>query len=1295
MATPVPAPEAPKDPLTGVLSRATFQARLAQEVAAAGGEGYPLTLLMLDVDHFKSINDAFGYTTGDQVLVEVANRLQQGRRATDSVFRYGGDEFILLFPRTDEERAEAVAQRLLKGIASTPFPTQPPITVTASIGIAIFPQDADSPAALFEAADRRLHEAKRAGRDRLIAGVEQDAIGANTFRMEPPSRLLERDRAIETFQTLMKVLPLHRRGVLVVNGPDGSGKTRFLHETRQAARLLGYGVLALDGSPPLKFRQYGALDLARQGWETLPPPSEGIPGFVSALRQERNDLRQAGILITIDNLAEVDRASLEVVQTLLTAAGFPQVGLVYAGDGERGGDFLAMQELPLHETVTLEPISPGGLRIWVRQALQWEAPQEFLDWLYRETGGLPSLIQRGLLYLASQDILTAPSQGRVLRPGYETHDLAQQLAAIRETPRHNFPSSLPFFVGREIEMKQIQQLLRSNRLVTILGPGGLGKTRLAIQAAFESLDDYPDGVYFTPLAPVSQVDFLPTTIAEAVRCPLAGAQPPKNQLIQHLSTRRALLLLDNFEHLRDGAALLEEMLEKAPGIHILVTSRERLHLAAEIVFDLRSLPFPVDPAVQEIERYSAVQLFVNRARRAQNDFSLTEENRPPVARICRLVEGMPLGIEFAAVWVETFSCAEIAARIEENLAFLSIEDSEQPEHHRSLRAVFDSFWNLLSRHEQETVSRLAVFKGMFRQDAAASVAGVSAFFLDALAARSFVRKPQPGRFELHELLRQYAADRLHTMPEAQAAADEMHANFYARFVQQREARLGRERRVLEEIGAEFENVRAAWQWAISICRTGVLRLGLRGLASYCRLAGLLNEGEQAVRAAQQCLLSINPDLLTADDHSLVARLHQELAEFLNALGQLDPAIEMAQKAIKLAQRAQDPRTEAAAILQIGQSYWFQGRYPESAALSQKAIALAQSAAHPEIEASGLRLMGSVAIRQGDGAAARDYYQRALAASRAIGDIRGESACLNNLGNVYLEEGDYRKSQDYFLQALESLRGLSDRVREAQALNNLGTICDLMADYAGALSYCNQSLRIKREIGDRRGEGTTLGNLGFISMRLGDYASAREYMENARRISHDLGYRWNEALMYAYLGMLASLTDDPLGAIELAQAGLQMAEDHGDRSIQAYAHTVLGHTSAARGAWAEAAGHFETTITLRRELSQPHFVLDNQAGLAHVALSQGNSSEALAVVEEILRFLESQPTQEPNDLMRVYLTVYRVLEANGDPRARGVLSTAHGILSQRAARIPQGELRQAYLFNVKAHRELGEIWEAGQ
>ncbi len=598
---------------------------------------------------------------------------------------------------------------------------------------------------------------------------------------------------------------------------------------------------------------------------------------------------------------------------------------------------------------------------------------------------------------------------------------AGQLPGLAPPPRPtNLPVSPTPLIGREGELAALAELLRDPqcRLVTLVGPGGIGKTRLALEVACAQYEAYPHGAYVVSLASVSSVEFIITTIADVLHLAFYGAGPtdPEVQLFSYLREKTLLLLLDNFEHLLTGVSLVAEVLEQAPGVKLLVTSRERLELRGEWVFDLQGLPVPPESS-SDVESYSAVALFVALARRVRSGFVLSEQNRTEVARICRSVAGMPLGIELAAAWTHMLSCREIAHQIERNVDFLAATRRDVPERHRSLRAAFDHSWKLLSEEEQDVLCRLSVFRGGLTREAAERVAGASLVLLSSLVSKSLVLRTEAGRYDLHEPVRQFAEAHLEAdSGEAGAGqggshafeARRAHAVYYLALAEEAGPQLFGSQQAAwkEQLEQEHDNIRAALEWLLkSDGPDAAWRVEVA-----LRLAGPLhrfwhgrhgNEGRRWLERG----LGAETTLAVHVPASVRARALETASRLAEAQSDYDAAQAMLREGLALSREAQEPGIVADVLDALGDLAWLQGDFAQAEVFYEECLAIRQGSRTLSKIALSLISLGNAAVERGDYARADRVYAEGLVLCREVGDVRSTAMALYGLGLVAVEQND--------------------------------------------------------------------------------------------------------------------------------------------------------------------------------------------------------------------------------------------------------------------------------------------------
>jgi len=668
-----------------------------------------------------------------------------------------------------------------------------------------------------------------------------------------------------------------------------------------------------------------------------------------------------------------------------------------------------------------------------------------------------------------------------IEPSPETRDLHEQvLRAEKPTglglarSEHNLPAPQTSFIGREKELAQIQELLHDPacRMLTLVGPSGIGKTRLAVQAARQARRSFPDGTWFVPIEPVPHPDYLIPAIADAIRFKIdsyASEQGPKRQLLDYLRDRSFLLVLDGFEGLLSAAGLLSELLEQAPRLKLLVTTRQRLDLKAEWPLYVTGLPVPrvADPV--SLEDSSALALFADRARQNRTDFQLSGADREQTIHICQLVDGMPLGIELAASWTSILTLPVIASEIENSLDFLATSMRDMPEKHRSLRAALDHSWQLLTEEQRRVFCMLSVFSGGFDRNAAQIITGANLVALSGLMEKSLLRRDKEGRFHMHGLLRKYAAERLAEDGTVHAESSGRHCRYYVDFLIEREADLMGSRMVSarEEVRQEMENVRAAVHWASLHWETGQI---LPVFQAYLNFYGVQSwhEGVDAFRnlavARQEWLLgrkSIHPN---TDLIYLSARIYQ--AFFLANLSQQEESELISSQCLQPLQALLARAELSVCYMNLGVNASFRGDYGASIADLEQAVLLGTETRHVMLP-----------------------------------------PYLLWLGHSYYLAGEYRHGMLKLQECYDLYQARGSQWGKGFALSKMGLAADGLEDYALAMRYHEEALSIFEEIQETIGKAYVLSRMSMGAYFKEEYEQAVHYGQQGYEIFQSLGHRW--------------------------------------------------------------------------------------------------------------------------------------------------------------------------------------------
>ena len=575
------------------------------------------------------------------------------------------------------------------------------------------------------------------------------------------------------------------------------------------------------------------------------------------------------------------------------------------------------------------------------------------------------------------------------------------------------------FVGRTKELTDIIARIDNPdcRLITLTGLGGSGKTRLAMEAAHAVAPHFLHGTIFVSLQQLTKSDLLLHTIAQTLSLTLYGEDQPETQLLNHLREKSLLLLLDNFEHLLSGTALLSTILIHAPQVKIMVTSREALNLQEEWLYPLKGLTTPLSAYTTSLEAYESVQLFLYHARRVQPAFELANEHES-VIRICEMTAGLPLAIELAASWLKGLTAAQIALEMQHNLDFLSTTTRNIEERHRSMRAVFDQSWKLLSENERSIFARLSVFPGSFDGDAANQVTGASFFSLAALVEKSLVQMASSDRFVIHEMLRQYGMEKLEEYGAGDATYAR-HSQYFAQLMLRYETALKQPQQLttMRAIESDFENIRLAWDWSAQNQQATHLHAMLNGLY----LFGFLGRRHQETIAIFQRTLE-----QPVSDARLHGRLLARRWGFLHwwFYADYEEALTSIEQALKIALAENNQFEIAFCHLMAAYAMISMGRDVEALPHLETSKALFEAIDEPYYVCWVLHRLGYVYANLNNLDKEIEYTQQSLSLARVTHDRFALIICLYNLGSDYILNGDYAQGKHYGTEALQ----VASRVR---------------------------------------------------------------------------------------------------------------------------------------------------------------------------------------------------------------------------------------------------------------------------
>ena len=793
------------------------------------------------------------------------------------------------------------------------------------------------------------------------------------------------------------------------------------------------------------------------------------------------------------------------------------------------------------------------------------------------------------------DVEPSPALTGLMRDSLPAPSLPSPSSSPPQQPRHNLPPAYDQFFGRVRAREEIHSRLDQPwcRLVTIVGQGGVGKTRLATTIARDRLARYADGVWLVELADIDPEDddlaeAIAIEIATAIDLRLSGAATPEEQLLTHLQYKQALLVLDNFEHILGGLPMVLELLQRCEAVQLLATSREPLHIRAEWTIDLTGLDYPDSDA--DGSDSEAVQLFL--ARRAQQQRQPISAGDLAAARaICRMVQGLPLAVELAAALTRHASSRAIAQELSHDFDRLATSLRDVPERHSSLHVVFEMSWRTLSPELQTRLARLATFRGGFTAEAARQVAQADARHLAGLQEKSLLGyEPATDRYALHPVVRAYAAAK---RPDDDPAPRQ-HAEYFLGLLatHAQPLRGSAPQECVALLLPDLDNVRLAWQTALAARMVPLLLPALPALSSVYQLRGLAREGAEVMQAT---VLAAG-EWGSAGDR-LAVRAGLEQTRFQNRLGRYRPALETVQTALALAQSSRDHWAEGMGYILWGESLWRLGEYDTARQKLLHALALAESLVSAEAGSADATLL--------------------------VG------WCHHHLGVIDDFQGHYTGAQHHLQQACDAWRAIGYAMALSSSLSSSGVVHYHQGDLSFAQERMEQALALSVQLDDRQFRSVLLNNLSMIATEQGNYTNAERYLRLGLELAEMNSDPYGQALLHTNIGRNYRFLGEDGPALQSLQRGLQMAEAIGNRSVMSIALFHQAEIASKQAAPGQAEGLYRRALELARQDRAQSVECEVLIGLAQL-LGRRNDREAAEYSAQAVALaaqLQNPPLQE--------------------------------------------------------------------
>jgi predicted ATPase/serine/threonine protein kinase len=801
--------------------------------------------------------------------------------------------------------------------------------------------------------------------------------------------------------------------------------------------------------------------------------------------------------------------------------------------------------------------------------------------------------------------------------GLRTANTLPATAGRGRSSMNNLPQQLTRFIGRQRDIADVRGLLRRARLVTLAGPGGIGKTRLALQVAGELEQQYHDGVCFVEFASLSDDRLVPHTVASTLGVTEERGRTVTATLAEHVKGRTLLLVLDNCEHLISACAqLAENVLRTAPNVRVLATSREPLGINGETVFRVPSLgvPDPEGPGdADNLCEHDAVELFVDRARAVKPTFAITPPLVAPLARLCVRLEGIPLAIELAASRVKVLSVAQIADRLDNRFKLLTAGSRTALPRHQTLLAAIDWSYNLLTEAEKILFRRLSVFAGGWTLDAGERVCAGNGVeessvleLLSGLVDKSLVlTEDRDGnqRYRFMVTLLDYAHERLMETDEHEQMSSR-YAAFFNEVAAEGEPNLtGADQRIwLQRLSAEFDNFRAVLSWTSTHDVNMALELA-GALGRFWYIRGHLDEGRRWLTQVLAASAADSHIANRAKALNAAARLAQNQGDYTAARS-------MSEQALTQSRQAGDRRETAGALHQLAVLEAFNGDFARARSLVEESLSMWRELGDKARIGLALDTLGALAFRQADSASADRYMEQALHLAIEVGNTHGIAQAMVNCGEVARRRGAHARAHELLQRAVIIAREVEDNAVIPMALGRLGELAARLGNYASAHVQLHEALRLARELGDKRPQAYALRSLGIVAEACSEYAEAEGMFQQSVVIWRELGDRLEFAAGLNCVGRLAARRGDLAQAQSDHEAARTISEQIGAKDGLAASLSGLAALARRRGDDARALSLYEQSLSLWFGLGETPELPQALENLAAVDAARGEHERAV-------------------------------------------------------------------------------------